>query len=378
MGNPTAAILAIGDEITSGQITNTNAVWIARELEELGLRVVYHAAVPDDPPLILQSIQDATERADVTITTGGLGPTSDDLTTEVVARWASVPLALSETSWKKLEKRFRSIDLEILPIQKKVCTFPEGARIYPNEEGSADGFRVDRNGRVLLVLPGPPNEGQSVWNQGAKTEIQSRFPRTRSVVPLKWSCIGLPESQIADRVERALQGCGVRIGYRLHYPYVEVKVWPGETAARDWQARLLEAIETWVVSWDGHDVLDLWLDRVRSFPEIRVVDTLTEGRVLERISASRSSPPDTGSRLPVIHSQVGGTYTHSDTIPTFAIQRNESEPGSARIELFVSGQTRTQILSVPKLFQRVHERHRKYVTEMALKTWAEWLEGIPL
>lgn len=373
MGNPSAAILAIGDEVTSGQIVNTNAVWIARELEGMGLRVLHHAAVPDDPPLILQSIQEATEKADVTVTTGGLGPTSDDLTTESVARWAGTKLALNATSWKKLEDRFRAVDLEVLPVQRKVCTFPESARIYRNDEGSADGFSVERNGRLLVVLPGPPNEGKSVWANGAKNEIQSRFPEMRPVTPLTWSCIGLPESQIADRVERALQGCEVRIGYRLHYPYVEVKVWPSTTAASDWQTRLLGAISEWIVSPDGEDLLDLWLRQVRRFPEIQIIDTLTDGQIIERISSKQSS-----IGMPILHCQIGGTpVLMTDTLPAFAILMNHSEAGSARIEIHVSGKTLSHTLSVPKLFQRVRDRHRKYVTEMALKIWTEWLEGVP-
>ncbi len=160
-----AEILCIGTELLHGDIANTNAVFLSKELAKIGIDVHYHSVVGDNPTRIKESYDIALNRADVIISTGGLGPTQDDITKEIVAEYFNLPMIYDEDSYNSLISKYSKFSEEMPESNLRQTYFPEGSEIIYNPVGTANGCilkRQDRNGkeRIVILLPGPPFENQ--------------------------------------------------------------------------------------------------------------------------------------------------------------------------------------------------------------------------
>ena len=153
-----AEIIAVGTELLMGEILNSNSRDIARELYNLGIDVYHQSVVGDNLNRVSKELETAFERADLVITTGGLGPTRDDLTKEAAAHFLKRDMILDEESIKHLEDFFGSRGLPLNEGNKRQAYFPEGAKIIPNENGTAPACIIEFDEKVLAVLPGPPRE----------------------------------------------------------------------------------------------------------------------------------------------------------------------------------------------------------------------------
>ena len=153
-----AEIIAVGTELLMGEILNSNSRDIARELYNLGIDVYHQSVVGDNLNRISKELETAFERADLVITTGGLGPTRDDLTKEAAAHFLKRDMILDEASIKHLEDFFGSRGLPLNEGNKRQAYFPEGAKIIPNENGTAPACIIEFDEKVLVILPGPPRE----------------------------------------------------------------------------------------------------------------------------------------------------------------------------------------------------------------------------
>ena len=153
-----AEIIAVGTELLMGEILNSNSRDIARELYNLGLDVYHQSVVGDNLDRVSKELETAFERADLVITTGGLGPTRDDLTKEAAAHFLKREMILDEESIRHLEDFFGSRGLPLNEGNKRQAYFPEGAKIIPNENGTAPACIIEFDEKVLVILPGPPRE----------------------------------------------------------------------------------------------------------------------------------------------------------------------------------------------------------------------------
>lgn len=153
-----AEIIAVGTELLMGEILNSNSRDIARELYNLGIDVYHQSVVGDNLKRVSKELETAFERADLVITTGGLGPTRDDLTKEAAAHFLKREMILDEESIKHLEDFFGSRGLPLNEGNKRQAYFPEGAKIIPNENGTAPACIIEFDEKVLVILPGPPRE----------------------------------------------------------------------------------------------------------------------------------------------------------------------------------------------------------------------------
>lgn len=153
-----AEILSVGTELLLGDILNTNAQYISRELANLGINVYYQTVVGDNPERLKNAYNFALSRADVVITTGGLGPTKDDLTKEIAAEYFNKQLILDKKSLEDIEDFFKKINREISENNKKQAYFPEGCIIIENNNGTAPGCIIEENNKIAILLPGPPKE----------------------------------------------------------------------------------------------------------------------------------------------------------------------------------------------------------------------------
>ncbi len=231
----TCAVLSIGTELTRGELVNTNAAWLSASLTALGFQVVEQATVDDDKPRIVEALHRIARTAKVIVCTGGLGPTTDDLTSEAVAAAVGVGLRRDEASLEHIRRRFEKLGRTMSASNEKQADFPEGATILPNPFGTAPGFVVEHRGARSFFLPGVPREMKPMFDEQVVPRIRDLAPNDSHQV--RYKTFGLPESVVGEKlagVEASFPG--VTIGYRAHFPEIEVKVLArasDQQAARD-------------------------------------------------------------------------------------------------------------------------------------------------
>ncbi len=154
----TAEIICVGTELLLGNIVNTNAAFLAERLACLGLPCYYQSVVGDNAMRLYEMIKTATQRSDLIILSGGLGPTEDDLTKETAAKVFDLPLTLDQTSKEHITEFFRIRNRTISDNNWKQAMIPEGSIALLNENGTAPGIIMEKDGKICVLLPGPPNE----------------------------------------------------------------------------------------------------------------------------------------------------------------------------------------------------------------------------
>lgn len=162
-----AELIAVGTEILLGDIVNTDAQVISQGLSELGINVFYQTVVGDNPARLRHVVETARDRADIIITTGGLGPTLDDLTKETLATVFGKKMALHQPSLDRIKDFFQTIGREMTPNNEKQAWLPEGCTVFTNEWGTAPGCAFEAYGKHVLMLPGPPRECNPMWKECA-------------------------------------------------------------------------------------------------------------------------------------------------------------------------------------------------------------------
>src|SRR5665647_598087 len=159
-----AEIIGIGSELLLGQIANTDAQYISQQLSSIGIDVYYHTVVGDNKKRILEALDAATSRANIIITTGGLGPTMDDLSKEVVAEYLKMELVLHNPSLDRIKNYFHAINRPMSENNAKQAMFPKEAIILQNNKGTAPGAIIEKDDRMYVILPGPPFELQPMFH----------------------------------------------------------------------------------------------------------------------------------------------------------------------------------------------------------------------
>jgi nicotinamide-nucleotide amidase len=231
----TCAVLSIGTELTRGELVDSNAAWLSAELTAIGFEVIEHATVDDDRARIIAAIQRLAPRVRVLIATGGLGPTTDDVTTVAAAGAAGVSLARDETSLDQIRRRLEKFGRTMTESNAKQADFPIGADILPNPAGTAPGFGVRVGECCAYFMPGVPHEMKRMFEEQIVPRIRALAPN--NLYQSRLRTFGLPESVVGEKlvgVEAAF--AGTTIGYRAHFPEIEVKVLaraPSHAAARD-------------------------------------------------------------------------------------------------------------------------------------------------
>lgn len=162
-----AELIAVGTEILLGDIVNTDAQLISQGLSELGINVFYQTVVGDNPARLERVVREAKDRADIIITTGGLGPTLDDLTKETLATVFGKKMVLHQPSMDRLTDFFKTIGREMTKNNEKQAWLPEGCTVFTNLWGTAPGCAFEADGKHVLMLPGPPRECNPMWKECA-------------------------------------------------------------------------------------------------------------------------------------------------------------------------------------------------------------------
>jgi len=219
----TAAVLSIGTELTRGELVNTNATWLSEELTQLGFEVVEHATVDDDLERIVTLIRRFSETHRVVVATGGLGPTSDDLTTVAAAKAAGVGLLRDESVVEGIRRKFEAFGRVMPESNAKQGDFPEGADVLTNPVGTAPGFAIRLGKARLFFVPGVPREMKHLFVESIRPAIAGLAERRTHQIHIR--TFGMTESGVAQAL-RGLEEAhpGLTLGFRAHFPEIEVKV----------------------------------------------------------------------------------------------------------------------------------------------------------
>ncbi len=196
-----AEIVSVGTEHLLGQIVDTNAPYLCAVLADLGIAVYYRSTVGDNARRVQEVFLHALGRADLVLSTGGLGPTDDDLTVAAVAEALGLPLELNEEAWAHVQEFFRKRNRPMTGQQQKQAMLPRGARMIPNSRGSAPGVIVEHAGRTLIFVPGVPREMKGMIQDHVVPYLRARGLAGREVIRSRILRItGLGESAVEDRV----------------------------------------------------------------------------------------------------------------------------------------------------------------------------------
>ncbi len=194
-----AEILTIGSEILLGELVDTNTAWISTNLAKLGVGIYRHTTVGDNKERIVAAMEDAASRADLVITTGGLGPTSDDLTNECLADFADLPTVEYPEARAHVDEMFRRFGRTPTPSNYSQALFPEGTKLIPNPLGTAPGALLDVDGTLFATLPGVPAEMKGMFEETLAPLIKERTDG--SIISRTLWFAGIGESAIAERVQ---------------------------------------------------------------------------------------------------------------------------------------------------------------------------------
>lgn len=199
-----SAILSVGTELLFGQITNTNSVFLSQQLNYLGVDVMYHYTVGDNPKRLAEMIRQAFTDCDLIITTGGLGPTQDDLTKEIAAEVLHDELVLHEDILKELEDYFKKINRVMTDNNKKQAYLPSRAVLFDNDAGTAPGFALEENGKIIICLPGPPREMTRMFERKVKPYLEAK---SNSIIYYKMlRTFGIGESMLETELRQWIDG----------------------------------------------------------------------------------------------------------------------------------------------------------------------------
>lgn len=237
---PQAVILAQGDELMIGQTVDTNSNWLAGRLWALGLPVRRMATAPDDLDEIAAVLREAAGLGQVIVSTGGLGPTSDDWTAEAAARAFDLPLTEHPEALAQVQARYALWGRPMRTTARKQALIPRGAEVLENRWGTAPGFAIHREGCSLWFMPGVPREMKPLFETTVEPAIRARF----ALSPPRLSILrttGVPEGELGERLT-GLSAPGLTVGYRAMAGEVQIKLrFEADVSEEARQAVLAEA-----------------------------------------------------------------------------------------------------------------------------------------
>ena len=251
-----AEILATGDEIRSGALVDSNSAFISERLEENGIEVVRHTCVGDDLSLLASTFREIGDRVEMAVVTGGLGPTTDDLTAEAAASAAGVDLTFSQTALENVESFFKRFNRPMTESNRKQALLPDGSKLLYNPVGTAPGFSLKIGTCLFFFLPGVPYEMRRMLAEHVIPEMlclqgdAALHSRVKTI-----TTFGLPESLAGEKVagvEAAFPG--VKLGLRANFPQIQVKLYGRDNDLALLDQRMAEAGQ-WALERLGQNVI---------------------------------------------------------------------------------------------------------------------------
>ncbi len=217
-------VINTGTEILLGHVTNTHLAYLAKELFSIGYRIERQITVPDGEG-IREALSESLKRADLIIITGGLGPTSDDITREISAELLDKSLEFVPEIWTHIVERFQRRQKTPAGNNLRQAMVPEGATFLQNENGTAPGLIIPYRHLVVVLLPGPPRELTSMWKNQAFPWLKENLFKSTEIVQKQWRILGIGESDVEKEIEPKLRAIGLtEIGYCARAGEVDLRV----------------------------------------------------------------------------------------------------------------------------------------------------------
>lgn len=316
-----AEIVSVGTELLLGQIVDTNAPYLSRTLSALGIDVFYRVTVGDNTSRLAETLQRALSRADLVITIGGLGPTQDDLTKETIAEVFGEPMVIDPESETVIRSFFERRGLPIAQSNLKQALKPESGTAIPNSVGTAPGTIVEKNGKIVIALPGPPSEFMPMVEKSVIPYLSHKTSDARTVIVSRsLRVVGIGESAAEEKVKDLLNGANPTLAPYAKSGEVELRITakaPDEATARN----LIAGLEQTTRERLGDFIYGVDEDTLESV----VVDLLVERKL----------------KLALAESCTGGLLSHRIT----------NVPGSSDTYLAgivsYSNAAKTKLLGVP-------------------------------
>ena len=206
-----AEIVSIGTEILMGEIVDTNSAMLAAELPKLGIELRWVSKVGDDPDRLFNTIDRARRRSDVTFTTGGLGPTSDDLTRETIAKVMGEEMTVRDDLLEHLKGLFAGRGTPMPETNVKQATLIPSAEVLPNPMGTAPGWWVEKDGSIIVAMPGPPRELERMWTHEVATRLRVRNAGV-AIATRTWKTYGISEGGLNEMVASLFDSANPSLG----------------------------------------------------------------------------------------------------------------------------------------------------------------------
>lgn len=308
----TAEIITIGTEILLGELVDTNAQFIARQLRDLGIDLYRKTSIGDNKQRIAQAIQQALERSNIVITTGGLGPTVDDPTREAVALAMGVQLVFFPELWSQIEARFLRFGRQPTDNNRRQAYIPEGAIPIENQVGTAPAFIFETPDHAVISLPGVPREMEYLMEHAALPYIHQRFPQTGIIKARILHTAGVGESQIDDLISDLETMSNPTVGLAAHSGQVDIRI-TAKAANLDDANQMIQVIENqlrsrlgnWIYGVDSETLEHAALQSLRSHQwTLAVIESGLGGELIRKLASEEgpllggellSTPPEPGS-----------------------------------------------------------------------------------
>jgi nicotinamide-nucleotide amidase len=290
--NPSFETFSQGEEIVTGQVVDTNAAWLSQQAVALGFTVTRHTAVGDKLEDLIQLLLDISNRADCCICTGGLGPTSDDLTAEAVAKAFNLPLVFDAVAFSQIEQFFGNRNRQMPDCNRKQAMLPQGSIRLDNRIGTAPGFALQQGRCWFAFIPGVPSEMRNLFLDHIQPMLADRFTLQPSqLITIK--TIGIGESDLQERISKIKIPLQVQLGFRAELGEVQTKLlFPSEYPQRQLESLthlIADTIGDAVYAIDGleHQSGDLVsvVDQLMTVGNhtLAVVETISQGLVAAKM-----------------------------------------------------------------------------------------------
>ena len=309
-----AEVLTIGDELCRGEIVDTNSSWLAAQLWDLDVTCAWLTSCRDVAADMEAALRLACGRAELVIVSGGLGPTLDDLTVDVVAGLVGAAPEVHEPSRRRMEARFEAASYRLTPDSMRQVRAPAGARVYDNPAGLAPGFEVELGGVPVICLPGPPRELKGIFEGPLRervVELRERGGAAERIARRIYRVFGRGESHVATMLEGCTDGVtGASLHYQVSFPELLVKVVVRDRDGAAAAARL-DSVDQVV-----RERLGSWLYGLDEGSMAAVLVRALEARGLTLASAESCTGGLLGARITDVPGAsrvyLGGAVTYAD------------------------------------------------------------------
>lgn len=289
-----AEIISIGTELLLGEIVDTNAAWLAQQLAAAGVDVFFRTTVGDNAGRIAEAVSLALGRADIVITTGGLGPTVDDVTREGIALASGRDLVMDESLLAQIRERFAKWNTRMSENNVRQAYLPRGATPIPNPVGTAPAFVVERDGRHVFTLPGVPREMKYLTETRVLPWLRERVGDERIILSKTLRTCAVGESLIDSKIADLETSPNPTVGLAAHPGQTDIRITvkattrpEAERMIREMEARVRDRLGDWIYG-EGTETIEEVVARLLAARNWRaaLVETNTRGIIADRLRAT--------------------------------------------------------------------------------------------